>query len=144
MLQGLVRRTLFAFTALALPGLTAAQSSNATLTGAIMDSGGGVLPGVAVKLESPATGLQREAVTNASGLYTFNFLPAGEYVITAELSGFKSVRHDGVRLEIGQNRALDMKLEVGRIQETVTVLGTAALLDTMSARQMQLMLRMNY
>jgi carboxypeptidase family protein/TonB-dependent receptor-like protein len=132
MLQRLVRRTLFALTVLALPGLTAAQSSNATLTGAITDSGGGVLPGVAVKLESPATGLQREAVTNASGLYTFNFLPAGEYVITAELSGFKSVRHDGVRLEIGQNRALDMKLEVGRIQETVTVLGTAALLDTTS------------
>jgi hypothetical protein len=132
MLQGIVRPTVLALAALVLPALTAAQSSNATLTGAIVDSGGGVLPGVAVKLESPATGLQREATTNASGLYTFNFLPAGEYVITAELSGFKSVRHDGVRLEVGQNRALDMKLEVGRIQETVTVRGTAALLDTTS------------
>jgi hypothetical protein len=110
-----------------------AQSSNGTVHGTITDAGGGVLPGVTVRLKSDATGLQREVVTNAAGLYVFNFLPAGEYAVTAELTGFKSARHDQVLLEIGQNRALDMKLEVGRVEETVTVEGTTQYLDTTSA-----------
>ena len=116
-----------------VPALDAdAQTSNATLQGTVTDSGGGVLPGVAVKLQSPSTGLQREAVTNSAGLYVFNFLPAGAYEVTAELAGFKTVRHDEVQLEIGQNRSLDMKLDVGRIEETVTVEGMAPLLDRTS------------
>ena len=110
-----------------------AQTSNATLQGTVTDPGGGVLPGVVVKLQSPATGLQRETVTNGSGLYVFNFLPAGRYEVTAELSGFKAVRHDDVQLEIGQNRSLDMKLEVGRIEETINVEGVAPMLDRTTA-----------
>jgi outer membrane receptor protein involved in Fe transport len=109
-----------------------AQTSTATFQGTISDPSGGVLPGVTVKLQSPATGLQRNTVTNASGLFVFNFLPAGRYVVTAELSGFKSVRHEDVRLEVGQNLSLDLKLEVGRIEETVEVQATAPLLDRTS------------
>ena len=131
MLQRLAR-SLFVLACLTPLPEADAQSSTATLNGTITDSGGGVLPGVTVKLQSPSTGLQREAVTNASGLYVFNFLPAGEYVVSAELSGFKSIRREGIRLEIGQNLALDLRLEVGRIEETVTVEGNAPLLDTTS------------
>ena len=109
-----------------------AQTSNATLQGTISDSGGGVLPGVTVKLQSPTTGLQREVVTNASGVYVFNFLPAGTYEVTAELTGFKTVRNGDVLLEIGQNRSLDMKLEVGSLEETVVVQGVAEMLDRSS------------
>ena len=69
-----------------------AQTTNATLQGTVTDSGGGVIPGVTVKLESPSTWLKRDSITNAAGVYGFNFLPAGAYVITAELSGFKSVK----------------------------------------------------
>ena len=58
-------------TALAGPAL--AQSSNGALHGTVTDQGGGVLPGVTVKLQSSATGLAREVVTNASGVYVFNF-----------------------------------------------------------------------
>ena len=117
---------------LALAGSAAAQTSTATLNGTVTDAGGGVLPGVTVKLQSPATGLQRDAVTNEAGVYVFNFLPSGVYEVSAELSGFKTVRHDEVRLEIGQNLALDMKMEVGRVEETVNVEGSAPLLDRTS------------
>ena len=120
------------FVCLAHAGAAAAQTSTATLQGVVTDSGGGVLPGVVVKLHSPATGLQRESVTNTSGVYVFNFLPAGTYEITAELTGFKAVRQPDVQLEIGQNRALDMKLEVGSVEETVTVEGVAPMLDRTS------------
>jgi hypothetical protein len=109
-----------------------AQTSNATLHGTITDPGSGVLPGVTVKLQSPATGLVREAVTNAAGVYVFNFLPAGEYVITAELAGFKSLRQTDIKLEIGQSLDLDLKMEVGLFAEVVNVEATAPLLDRTS------------
>jgi len=109
-----------------------AQTSNATLQGTITDNSGSVLPGVTVKLESPTTGLTREILTNASGVYVFNFLPAGTYVVAAELSGFKTVRHDQVRLEVGQNLELDLRMEIGQLNEVVNVEGTAAILDRSS------------
>jgi hypothetical protein len=110
-----------------------AQSSNATLTGTISDASGAVLPGVTVKLQSPTTGLTRDVVTNSSGVYVFNFLPAGSYDVTAELSGFKSVRQADVKLEIGQSLSVDLKMEVGQLSEVVEVQGTAQFLDRTSA-----------
>jgi hypothetical protein len=109
-----------------------AQTSNATLQGIVSDTSGAVLPGVTVKLESPSTGLSRDLVTNSAGVYVFNFLPAGIYVVSAELSGFKTARHDQVRLEIGQNLQLDLRMEVGQLSEVVNVEGTAAPLDRTS------------
>jgi Carboxypeptidase regulatory-like domain len=109
-----------------------AQTSNATLHGTLTDAGGAVLPGVTLKIEAPATGFTREAVTNTSGVYVFNFLPSGDYVVTAELSGFKSLRHANIKLEIGQSMALDLKMEVGRVEERVEVVATAPLLDITS------------
>src|SRR5437867_2064516 len=94
-----------------------AQTSSATLHGTVTDTGGGVLPGVTVKLQSSTTGLQREVVTNAVGVYVFNFLPAGPYVVSAELSGFKSVRHGDIQLEIGQSLTFNIRLEVGGVEE---------------------------
>ena len=110
-----------------------AQTSSATLQGTIADASGAVLPGVTVKLQSPATGLSRDAVTNAAGVYVLNFLPAGTYVVSAELSGFKTVRHEQVRLEIGQNLELDLRMDVGQLDEIVNVEATAPVLDRSSA-----------
>jgi hypothetical protein len=128
-----LRFVLVAFLILTFLPPAAAQTSTATLQGTIMDTGGGVVPGVTVKIEAPATGLTREAVTNSSGVYVFNFLPAGDYVLTAEITGFKSVRKPDVKLEIGQNLELDLKLEIGNLQEVVTVQADAPLLERTSA-----------
>src|SRR5687767_5511662 len=89
----------------ALTGPVLAQSSYATLHGTVTDSDGGVPPGVSVKLRAPATGLPRDVVANSSGVYVFNFLPADEYEITAQFTGFKSPRRADSTLEIGQNPA---------------------------------------
>ena len=110
-----------------------AQTSTATLHGTISDSSGAVLPGVVVKLLSPTTSLERVTVTNGSGLFVFNFLPAGVYDVSSELNGFKSLRRPGVQLEVGQNLSLDLRMEVGRLEETVQVEAVAPLLDRTSA-----------
>ena len=77
-----LRSMLVGFLSIAFNQSAVAQTSNATLHGTIIDSGGGVLPGVTVKLQSHATGSVREAVTNAAGVYVFNFLAPGEYELT--------------------------------------------------------------
>src|SRR5687768_14694030 len=82
--------------AVGFDGAAAAQTSTATLQGTITDASGAMLPGVTVKLQSPTTSLSRDVVTNTAGVYVFNFLPAGGYAITAELSGFKTVRHEQI------------------------------------------------
>ena len=69
-----------------------AQTSNATLQGTVTDSSGGVLPGVTVRLQAPATGLHARRRHQRRRRVRFNFLPSGEYEITAELTGFKTVR----------------------------------------------------
>ena len=134
MVSAFVRRSvlLFAFVGCDLPAAEA-QTSNATLHGTVADSSGAVLPGVTVKLQAPATGLTRDVVTNAAGVYVFNFLPSGEYEITAELAGFKSVRRADIRLEIGQSLGLDLKMEVGQVSEIVNVEAIAPFLDRTSA-----------
>ena len=74
-----------------------AQFDSAQLSGIVRDTTGGVLPGVDVTLTSVGTGLERRAVTNEAGLYTFPNVPVGEYTITAMLSGFRPVTQTGVR-----------------------------------------------
>ena len=90
------------------------------------------MPGVMVKARSAETGLEREAVTSAQGLYVINYLPAGRYDVDAELSGFKRARFENVTVDVGERRTLDITLEVGPVQEVVTVLGAAPLVERTS------------
>ena len=69
--------TLYSVLCLAAPAR--AQFDSAQLSGIVRDTTGGVLPGVDVTLTSVGTGLERRAVTNESGLYTFTNVPVGEY-----------------------------------------------------------------
>src|SRR5215203_4772764 len=73
-----------------------AQFDTAQVSGVIQDKSGGVLPGVDVVLVAGGTGLERRAVTNESGLYTFPNVPVGDYIVNAMLSGFKPVSRTGV------------------------------------------------
>jgi len=114
-------------------GLASAQTSNATLQGTVTDSKGSVIPSATVKAQSEETGLQRTAVTEDSGLFVFNFLPVGRYVITAEARGFKTARLSNVLLEIGQTRSLDISLEVGAVEQTVEITESAPPLDRNTA-----------
>ena len=94
------------------------------------DTTGGVLPGVDVTLTSVGTGLERRAVTNEAGLYTFPNVPVGEYRITATLTGFRPVTKTGVALTAGVNIRVDVQLALGAVSETIQVVAATTLVDT--------------
>ena len=107
-----------------------AQFDSAQVSGIIRDTTGGVLPGVDVTLTAAGTGLERRAVTNEAGLYTFPNVPVGGYRITATLAGFRPVTNTGVALTAGVNIRVDIQLSLGAVSETILVVAATALVDT--------------
>jgi hypothetical protein len=107
-----------------------AQTSLATLRGRAIDQQGGVLPGATVTVRHVETNTTRTSVTEATGQYFLPSLPAGTYELTVELSGFATAKRSNVVLRVGQEAEIDIVLGVGTIQETVTVSGQAALVET--------------
>src|SRR5213596_278118 len=103
--------------------------STATIVGVVRDSGG-VLPGATVTVRNVDTGLTRSVPTGEAGAYRFPALPVGPYEIRAELPGFRTMVRSGVRLLVGQEAVIDMVLELGSIQETVTVTAETPLVET--------------
>jgi len=109
-----------------------AQTFTGGLRGAVKDSGG-VVPGVTVTLLNQDTGASRDAVSNEQGEYSFAAVNPGNYAVKAELAGFKTYENKGVRIAAQQFITLDIGLEVGQLQETITVTGAAPLIDTSNA-----------
>ena len=83
-------------------------------------------------MTNTATGGTRNTTTNAEGLYTFPSLPPGNYELKIELQGFKTAAVSAFKVDIQQTVRRDVALEVGTLQETVTVNTTATLLNTES------------
>jgi hypothetical protein len=115
---------------LALPLLAYAQ--DATLLGAVKDNTGGVLPGVTVTAVNEASGISFVSVTDERGLYRIP-IRIGTYKVTAELAGFTTFTRPGIEILVGRQITLNFDMSVSSIQETVTVTGEAALLDTSSS-----------
>jgi hypothetical protein len=104
-----------------------------TLSGVVRDPQGGVLPGVTVSASSPALiGGARTAVTGEAGAYQLPTLPPGTYDVTYELTGFTSLKREGILVRVAQVTRLDVDLSVGALQETVTVSGESPVVDVSS------------
>jgi hypothetical protein len=113
----------FASTPLAAQALTA-------IVGTVTDSTGAALPGVTVTVTGPALQVPSVVgVTDAKGEFRVSPLPPGTFTVTYELSGFQTVKRDGVRLALGFTATLDQVLGIGTVQETVTVSGQSPLVD---------------
>ncbi|MGE0812090.1 MAG: TonB-dependent receptor [Vicinamibacterales bacterium] len=112
--------------------VSTAQTFTGGVRGAVKDANG-VIPGVTVQLINEETGQAREAVSNESGEYNFAAVPPGLYTIKGTLTGFKTYENTGVRVAAQQFITLDVTLEVGELQETITVTGAAPVIDTSNA-----------
>jgi hypothetical protein len=118
---------------LAGTGLAVAQETRGNITGLVRDASGGVLPGATVTAVHGATGQSTAAATEVEGTYHLPFLTPGSYAITVELEGFKRATRKDVEVRIADRLTLDFVLEVGALEETVTVAAGTPLLESRSA-----------
>src|SRR5688572_28785258 len=114
--------------ALLLSASAAAQTTG-SVNGTVVDNSGAVLPGVTVSATSPALMGVQSAVTNETGNYRFPSLPPGTYTLTYELTGFSTVRREGIIVNIGFAASVNVQLQLATLQETVTVTGESPLVD---------------
>jgi hypothetical protein len=112
------------------PGLAHAQILYGSLVGNVADQNGAVLPGVSVSITNTGTGLKLDTITDATGSYIFRNLLPGEYDMTLSLKGFKEMRQSAIIVSAGNPKRMDVALQVGASQETVTVTADAATLKT--------------
>jgi hypothetical protein len=117
------------FAALALTAATAFAQGNptGTISGQVTDPDNLALPGVTVTVASPVLQGVRTVVTSAAGHYIVTFLPAGDYTVTFELQGFATAK-ETLSLQMADRLPLNVKLQVAKVTETVTVI--AATTDT--------------
>jgi hypothetical protein len=121
------------FLLVAATTLHAQGGATSSITGVVADSDGGVIPGANVVVTSNATGSKFEAVTNATGSYSVPALSAGVYTVTISLAGFKTSVINDVRVQLGVPTTLNAKLELGTLEETITVSGASAeLINTLT------------
>jgi outer membrane receptor protein involved in Fe transport len=112
-----------------------AQTVTGTIFGKVTDTSSAVLPGATVTLASPQLiGGGQTRVTGEDGGYRVPALPPGRYQVDVELPGFRHVTRPDVQVEAGASVAVDMKLEVAAVSETVTVSGSSSLVDVKSSQ----------
>lgn len=118
--------------ALFSPGPILAQEARGKITGKVRDAGKGVVPGATVKVTNTERGTTVSSPTNEAGIFLASFLLPGSYQITVEAPGFKKYVRDGIVVSVNDSLEIDIDLEVGTVDQTVTVTGEAPLLDTTS------------
>lgn len=109
-----------------------AQDFRGGITGRILDSQNARMPGVTVTATNVATNVASSTTTNGEGDYQILFLNPGTYTVTAELSGFKKLSRPGIEVRIGDRVDVNLTLEIGRMEETVSVTAESPLLATTS------------
>ena len=137
-----VRRVVFAvWLSLCLSSPALAQGVGA-IGGTVRDESGAIMPGATVTLSSPGViGGGQSTVSDGTGAYQFTRLVPGTYSVKAELQGFRTVIQEGIRVSADNTSRADLKLSVGALEESITVAGTAPLLDTTSALNQTVMSR---
>jgi hypothetical protein len=113
-------------------GSALAQQGTAEIRGRVLDAQEGLLPGVSVLVRNQDTGMFRQVTSNADGSYFLSGVTPGQYELTAELTGFKKYARPNLRLEIGKTATVDVRLEVGGLEEQMTVTAEAPLVDVTS------------
>jgi hypothetical protein len=116
------------------PAAWAQQASG--IVGVVRDSAGLAMPGVSVEAASPALIEKvRVAVTDGMGRYSLVDLRPGTYSVTFTLTGFSTVRREGIELGVGFTATVNVAMAVGTLEETVTVTGASPVVDTQTSRQ---------
>src|SRR5262245_35363023 len=122
---------LLLYVSLCAPGVNG--QSTTSIRGTVSDPTGAIVPGVSVTIEDKGTGATRTAITDDSGRYQILQVPPGLYRLRAELSGFKTVVRDNLQLLVNTPTTLNLKFEVGQMNESVEVMAAATTINTVDA-----------
>ena len=113
------------------PGiLNAAAQTTAQINGTVVDESGAALPGVTVTAHQTDTGFRRDTVTDSTGSHTLTNLPIGPYRLEATLAGFRTYVQTGIVLQVNSNPVIPVKLQIGALEETVSVEAATPLVET--------------
>ena len=119
-----------------------AQASASGIAGTVRDGSGAVLPGVTVEAASDVLiEKTRTTVTDGQGRYGLTELRPGTYTVTFTLTGFSTVRREGITLTSGFTANVGADLQVGALEETITVTGAPPLVDVQNVRQQTVVAR---
>ena len=121
-----------------LTAVPAGAQSTGTIQGTVTDAQNAVMPGVSIVVRHTSTNQERTVVTDAAGQYAAAALAPGSYEVTAHLEGFTDQKRE-VPLGPAQTVALNLKLSVGALAESVTVTGSSPLIDTATVSVGQVM-----
>ena len=117
--------SIFAVIALTLcfSGLSYAQEITGSIVGTVKDSTGAVVPGATITVTDPSKNDQviRTVTATDDGTFSIPNVPVSTYTVTVEAANFKKSVNTGVKVDVGQRRSVDIALEAGKINETVTV-----------------------
>jgi len=109
------------------------SQANGTFSGTVVDKSGSVIAGATVKITSQATGLSREAKTDASGHYLVPLLPVSIYTVHVESQGFQTTEQKDLKLQVNEQREVDFSLNPASVTQTVEVSATEVAVQTTNA-----------
>jgi hypothetical protein len=142
-MKGVATRLAFAASAvIALGLLSRPAEAQSGIAGVVKDTSGAVLPGVTVEASSPALiEKTRAAVTDGAGQYRIIDLRPGDYTIVFTLTGFNTIRREGINLPVNFTATIDAEMRVGALEESITVSGQSPIVDVQSSTQQQVLTR---
>jgi hypothetical protein len=132
-------RVILRFTLLLLAPLfgfsLCAVGQQGTILGTVTDPAGAAVPNASISITNLASGVAKVIQTNSDGQYVVPDLNIGQYTVKAEAANFKTIEHKNVALQVGDRTRIDFQMQVGAVQETVTVEADAVHVQTDSGEQ---------
>jgi hypothetical protein len=130
-----MRRACVVVLALMLPvSFAFAQQGQSSIQGRVLDASGASLPGVTILVTHEGSGVFRNVVSGADGSYFMTGLVPGPYRVEAELAGFRKYERRGLVLQIGTTATVEISLEIGTLEQNITVTGESPLIDVTSTQ----------
>ena len=129
----MLRRTCLCAALCLFGGTAISQEFRGSISGKVIDQQQAVVPGTRITATETDTGAKFSTVSNADGTYVLPFLPPGPYLIAAEAAGFKKYLNKNVRVTTNEREQIDIPLEVGSVDQSVTVTAESSMLETATA-----------